>query len=79
MIHGDNAEQDIRTFLNQAQFGRRSSPASDGLIAGQPIIINGRRLGLVKGDVVAECLANSTDYLAIILPGCYAIHDTVFT
>ncbi|MCZ8486478.1 hypothetical protein O9993_17375 [Vibrio lentus] len=26
--------------------------------------------------MVAECLANLTDYLAIIRLGCYAIHDT---
>ncbi|CAH6941990.1 D-serine deaminase [Vibrio chagasii] len=72
VIHGDNAEQDIRTFLNQA-LSSVESLASDGLITGQPIITGA---GSAWYDVVAECLANLTDYLAIIRPGCYAIHDT---
>ncbi|MEZ8435112.1 amino acid deaminase [Vibrio splendidus] len=72
VIHGDNAEQDIRTFLNQALTSVESL-ASDGLITGQPIITGA---GSAWYDVVAECLANLTDYLAIIRPGCYAIHDT---
>lgn len=72
VIHGDNAEQDIRTFLNQALTSVESL-ASGGLIAGQPIITGA---GSAWYDVVAECLANLTDYLAIIRPGCYAIHDT---
>ncbi|MFS1860540.1 amino acid deaminase [Vibrio lentus] len=72
VIHGDNAEQDIRTFLNQALTSVESL-ASDALIAGQPIITGA---GSAWYDVVAECLANLTDYLAIIRPGCYAIHDT---
>ncbi|MBU2908126.1 amino acid deaminase [Vibrio splendidus] len=72
VIHGDNAEQDIRTFLNHALTSVESL-ASDGLIAGQPIITGA---GSAWYDVVAECLANLTDYLAIIRPGCYAIHDT---
>ncbi|MCZ8503342.1 amino acid deaminase [Vibrio lentus] len=72
VIHGDNAEQDIRTFLKQALTSVENL-ASDGLIAGQPIITGA---GSAWYDVVAECLANLTDYLAIIRPGCYAIHDT---
>ncbi|MFA0231577.1 amino acid deaminase, partial [Vibrio sp. 10N.261.45.A7] len=72
VIHGDNAEQDIRTFLKQA-LNSVESLTSDGLIAGQPIITGA---GSAWYDVVAECLANLTDYLAIIRPGCYAIHDT---
>ena len=72
VIHGDNAEQDIRIFLNQALTSVKSL-ASDGLISGQPIITGA---GSAWYDVVAECLANLTDYLAIIRPGCYAIHDT---
>ncbi|WP_373943902.1 amino acid deaminase [Vibrio chagasii] len=72
VIHGDNAEQDIRTFLEQA-LSSVESLASDGLITGQPIITGA---GSAWYDVVAECLANLTDYLAIIRPGCYAIHDT---
>ncbi|MBY7729012.1 amino acid deaminase [Vibrio splendidus] len=72
VIHGDNAEQDIRTFLNQA-LASVESLTSDGLITGQPIITGA---GSAWYDVVAECLANLTDYLAIIRPGCYAIHDT---
>ncbi|MCC4859268.1 amino acid deaminase [Vibrio splendidus] len=72
VIHGDNAEQDIRTFLNQALTSVESL-ASDGLITGQPIITGA---GSAWYDVVAECLANLTDYLAVIRPGCYAIHDT---
>ena len=72
VIHGDNAEQDIRTFLNQALTSVESL-ASDGLMTGQPIITGA---GSAWYDVVAECLANLTDYLAIIRPGCYAIHDT---
>ncbi|MFS1443476.1 MULTISPECIES: amino acid deaminase [unclassified Vibrio] len=72
VIHGDNAEQDIRTFLNQALTSVESL-ASDGLITGQPIITGA---GSAWYDVVAECLANLTNYLAIIRPGCYAIHDT---
>ncbi|CAH7345122.1 D-serine deaminase [Vibrio chagasii] len=72
VIHGNNAEQDIRTFLNQA-LSSVESLASDGLITGQPIITGA---GSAWYDVVAECLAHLTDYLAIIRPGCYAIHDT---
>ena len=72
VIHGDNAEQDIRIFLNQALTSVKSL-ASDGLISGQPIITGA---GSAWYDVVAECLANLTDYLAIIRPGCYAIHDS---
>lgn len=72
VIHGDNAEQDIRTFLKQA-LSSVESLESDGLITGQPIITGA---GSAWYDVVAECLANLTDYLAIIRPGCYAIHDT---
>ena len=72
VIHGDNAEQDIRTFLKQA-LSSVENLASDGLITGQPIITGA---GSAWYDVVAECLANLTDYLAIIRPGCYAIHDT---
>ena len=72
VIHGDNAEQDIRTFLNQALTSIESL-TSDGLIKGQPIITGA---GSAWYDVVAECLANLTDYLTIIRPGCYAIHDT---
>lgn len=72
VIRGDNAEQDIRTFLEQA-LSSVESLASDGLITGQPIITGA---GSAWYDVVAECLANLTDYLAIIRPGCYAIHDT---
>ncbi|NAZ52461.1 amino acid deaminase [Vibrio toranzoniae] len=72
VIHGDNAEEDIRTFLNQALTSLESL-ASDGLITGQPIITGA---GSAWYDVVAECLANLTSYLAIIRPGCYAIHDT---
>lgn len=72
VIHGDNAEQDIRTFLKQA-LSSVESLASDGLITGQPIITGA---GSAWYDVVAECLANLTDCLAIIRPGCYAIHDT---
>ncbi|MFM2643449.1 amino acid deaminase [Vibrio chagasii] len=72
VIHGDNAEQDIRAFLKQA-LSSVESLASDGLITGQPIITGA---GSAWYDVVAECLANLTDYLAIIRPGCYAIHDT---
>ncbi|MCG9690334.1 amino acid deaminase [Vibrio sp. Isolate22] len=72
VIHGDNAEQDIRTFLKQA-LSSVESLASDGLITGQPIITGA---GSAWYDVVAECLANLTNYLAIIRPGCYAIHDT---
>ncbi|MFV8460055.1 amino acid deaminase [Vibrio campbellii] len=72
VIHGDNAEQDIRTFLKQA-LSSVESLTSDGLITGQPIITGA---GSAWYDVVAECLANLTNYLAIIRPGCYAIHDT---
>ncbi|TKF05386.1 amino acid deaminase [Vibrio kanaloae] len=72
VIHGDNAEQDIRTFLKEALTSVESL-ASDGLITGQPIITGA---GSAWYDVVAECLANLIDYLAIIRPGCYAIHDT---
>ena len=72
VIHGDNAEQDIRTFLKQA-LSSVENLASDSLITGQPIITGA---GSAWYDVVAESLANLTDYLAIIRPGCYAIHDT---
>ncbi len=73
VIHGDNAEPDIRTFLNQA-LASVESLTSDGLITRAIAIITGA--GSAWYDVVAECLANLTDYLAIIRPGCCAIHDT---
>lgn len=72
VIHGDNAEQRIRDFLGQA-LNLVESLSMDGMIKDQPILTGA---GSAWYDVVAECLANLTHCLAIIRPGCYAIHDT---
>ncbi|MGY3572030.1 amino acid deaminase [Vibrio paucivorans] len=72
VIHGDNAEQDIRAFLNQT-LNLVQSLSLDGLVHEKPIITGA---GSAWYDVVAECLANLTHCVAIIRPGCYAIHDT---
>lgn len=72
VIHGDNAEQDIREFLGQT-LSAVQTLALDGFIQQQPIVTGA---GSAWYDVVAECFANLTHCLAIIRPGCYAIHDT---
>ncbi|MDC5818908.1 amino acid deaminase [Vibrio europaeus] len=72
VIHGDNAEQAIRDFLNQIITLTRKL-ARDQLILGKPIVTGA---GSAWYDVVSECFANLDDLDAIIRPGCYAIHDT---
>lgn len=72
VIHGEGAEQRIRDFLGQS-LNLIESLSMDGLIQGEPILTGA---GSAWYDVVAECLSNLTHCLAIIRPGCYAIHDT---
>ncbi len=72
VIGGDHAEEKIREFLAQS-LELVQKLKSVGLIEGQPIVSGA---GSAWYDVVAESFANLTHTLAIIRPGCYAIHDT---
>ncbi|MGR5296642.1 amino acid deaminase [Vibrio mediterranei] len=73
VIQGDCAEQNIRDFLYetidivdelaQASFIERSKPIVTGA-------------GSAWYDVVSECFEDLDKCIAIIRPGCYAIHDT---
>lgn len=72
VIGGDNAEEKIRAFLaHSLELVQKLKCV--GLIEGQPIVSGA---GSAWYDVVAESFANLTHTLAIIRPGCYAIHDT---
>ncbi|WP_087017181.1 amino acid deaminase [Thaumasiovibrio subtropicus] len=72
VIHGDNAEQHIRHFLTET-LDMTVSLAMDGLIEGKPIVTGA---GSAWYDVVAETFAFLDRCIAVIRPGCYAIHDT---
>lgn len=72
VIHGDNAEEMIRQFLNQALALTRALK-QEALIADKPMVTGA---GSAWYDVVSECFSNLDDVEAIIRPGCYAIHDT---
>lgn len=72
VIHGDNAEQDIRNVLN-TMLDLTAQLQRDKLIESIPIVTGA---GSAWYDIVSECFANLDDFEAIIRPGCYAIHDT---
>ncbi|MCU8504749.1 amino acid deaminase [Vibrio vulnificus] len=72
VIHGDNAEAEIRHFLQGAISLTRELNRAQ-LIASQPIITGA---GSAWYDVVAEQFSGLTDLTPVIRPGCYAIHDT---
>ncbi|MGR5379631.1 amino acid deaminase [Vibrio harveyi] len=72
VIHSDNAEQDIRDFLNTT-LEIAAQLQNDKLIESKPLVTGA---GSAWYDVVSECFANLEDFDAIIRPGCYAIHDT---
>lgn len=72
VIHGDNAEQAVRDFINKTIALCRELNR-DNLVEHTPIVTGA---GSAWYDVVSECLANLDDLEAIIRPGCYAIHDT---
>ncbi|MCV5263820.1 amino acid deaminase, partial [Escherichia coli] len=70
VIHGDNAEQDIRDFLNTT-LEIAAQLQNDKLIESKPLVTGA---GSAWYDVVSECFANLEDFDAVIRPGCYAIH-----
>lgn len=72
VIHGDNAEQDIRNFLNST-LELAALLQKNQLIEAKPIVTGA---GSAWYDVVSECFADLKEFDAIIRPGCYAIHDT---
>ncbi|MGF1790363.1 amino acid deaminase [Photobacterium profundum] len=73
VIHGDNAEQDIRQFLAQT-IQTVELLIEEKLITDTNPIITGA--GSAWYDVVAESFAACQHLTAIIRPGCYVIHDT---
>ncbi|MGR5443360.1 amino acid deaminase [Vibrio jasicida] len=72
VIHGENAEQDIRNILN-TMLDLTTQLHRDKLIDSKPIVTGA---GSAWYDVVSECFSNHDNLEAIIRPGCYAIHDT---
>lgn len=72
VIHGGDEEKRVREFLGEALALMEEINALS-LLRG-PAIITGA--GSAWYDVVTECLANLTDFTAIVRPGCYLIHDT---
>lgn len=73
VIHGEEAEQTIRVFLDSTialtkQLFKQYPSTFD-----RPIITGA---GSAWYDVVAEQFSSHDDLLCIIRPGCYAIHDT---
>ncbi|PSW17602.1 amino acid deaminase [Photobacterium sanctipauli] len=73
VIHGDNAEDDIRQFL-ATTVKTVEKLAENKLITEQHPIVTGA--GSAWYDVVAESFAACQHLNAIIRPGCYLIHDT---
>ncbi|WP_281222394.1 amino acid deaminase [Photobacterium sanguinicancri] len=72
VIHGDNAEQDIRDFL-ATTVKLAETLKENTLIADTPIVTGA---GSAWYDVVAESFAACQHLTPIIRPGCYLIHDT---
>ncbi len=72
VIHGENEEQEIREFLQQA-LSLAQYLSINELVADKPIVTGA---GSAWYDIVALSFANLTHAHAIIRPGCYAIHDT---
>ncbi|KFI13006.1 amino acid deaminase [Vibrio coralliilyticus] len=72
VIHGDNAEQDIRDFLGHTLHLTKQLQ-QDHLIDGKPLVTGA---GSAWYDVVSECFSHLKEFDAVIRPGCYVIHDT---
>jgi len=75
VIHGDNAEIDIRQFIEQI-IQTFSQIKALGHFTQQQVIITGA--GSAWYDVVAEQLTQhvALNFISVIRPGCYLIHDT---
>ncbi|WP_415720795.1 amino acid deaminase [Photobacterium ganghwense] len=73
VIHGANAEADIRAFLASAINTVEHLTERQLITRSQPVITGA---GSAWYDVVAESFADHPHLLAIIRPGCYLIHDT---
>lgn len=72
VINGDDAEQNIRAFLNKT-INLTTQLHQHKLIGEQPIVTGA---GSAWYDVVSECFFHATGCEVLIRPGCYAIHDT---
>lgn len=72
VIHGNNAEQQVRDFLNRT-IAITIQLQQEHLIQGIPLVTGA---GSAWYDVVAECFNKHRELEAVIRPGCYAIHDT---
>lgn len=72
VIHGDNAEQDIRDFLGNT-LRLTEQLQQDRFIEGKPLVTGA---GSAWYDVVSECFSHLKEFDAVIRPGCYVIHDT---
>ncbi|MCE2573288.1 amino acid deaminase [Motilimonas eburnea] len=76
VIQGDQPEQTIRAFINNA-IDVLQQLEEDGLVSSSAPIITGA--GSAWYDVVASTFAQANlprHWLAVIRPGCYLIHDT---
>lgn len=73
VIHGDNAEQQIREFLTVAIDLVKVFKQQDLIQQVSPIITGA---GSAWYDIVAETFSAHQDLTPIIRPGCYLIHDT---
>ncbi|MGF1700350.1 amino acid deaminase [Photobacterium makurazakiensis] len=73
VIHGENAEADIREFL-ATTIATVERLSEEKLITDQHPIVTGA--GSAWYDVVAESFTACQHLNAIIRPGCYLIHDT---
>ncbi|MBE3655131.1 amino acid deaminase [Vibrio navarrensis] len=72
VIHGDNAESEIRTFLHTAcELTRQLQTA--GLLPAKPLLTGA---GSAWYDVVAKTFAEQGGIETVIRPGCYVTHDT---
>jgi D-serine deaminase-like pyridoxal phosphate-dependent protein len=72
VIHGEDAQDKVRQFLDEA-VALGETLLSKQWVTGVPIITGA---GSAWYDVVAERFTHLSDYLAVIRPGCYVIHDT---
>ncbi|ENM5762110.1 amino acid deaminase [Vibrio mimicus] len=72
VIHGEHAEQEIGAFLNKVIALIRDLKQAQW-IASKPLITGA---GSAWYDVVAEHFSGLDDLIAVLRPGCYAIHDT---
>nr|WP_269809237.1 hypothetical protein [Enterovibrio nigricans] len=73
MIHGEDAEQQVKAFIHQsAEFCRLLKDID--LIESQHPVLTGA--GSAWYDVVSDIFQQYDDLLTIIRPGCYLTHDT---